>query len=145
MVGLLVEPAEIRMARRAGGHRLEFGFLQMAVTARHRHHRRGRVDLVAGNTVQRRPVACPVAEVAQDSGVLSLQGPRVPGHAARGRGGPQRKKRSALGDGMTNRTRARKDLSQFHVPVTVIVTSEATRPITVAYIAWIGSPIDVHR
>ncbi len=72
MAGFLVKADEPRVAGRAAGHRLEFRLPHMAGAARHRHHGCGGVDLVAGDTVQGRPVACPVAEVAKDSGVRSL-------------------------------------------------------------------------
>jgi hypothetical protein len=76
---LLVESAEVAVARSAIGHGLEFRFFEMACLAAHRHHRGRGVKLVTGDTVQRRTVTCPVAEAAEDRGVSAPQGPRMPG------------------------------------------------------------------
>ena len=63
VLSLPVFPAELAMARPAVDDGLDFLLFEMAGVAGHRHHGRRRVDLVTGNTVQGRAVACPVAEI----------------------------------------------------------------------------------
>ena len=85
---------------------LDLLFFEMARATLHGHHGCGGVDLVAGDTIKRRPVACPMAKVTEDLDVLSLQRPRMPGLCP-GRGGcPERHERAPLGHGMANRTGA---------------------------------------
>jgi hypothetical protein len=98
---------------------------------------------VTGDTVERRSVACPVAKVAKDFSVFSLQRPRVPRFLADRRGGPQRQESSARGYGMTDGTRAREDLSCL-VDMAIVMTPEASGPVTVAYIVGIGCPANLH-
>ena len=78
-------------------------FFEMARAAFHGHHGCRGVDLVAGDTVKGRPIACTVAKIAEDFDMLSLQGPWMPGLCT-GRGGrPQRHEWTPLRHGMANR------------------------------------------
>jgi len=72
MFALLVQPTELVVTRSAIGHRLEFGFFKMTCFARHRHHRSGGVNFMTRDAVERWPVTCSMAKVAQDLGVSSL-------------------------------------------------------------------------
>jgi len=74
-----VKAGKIPVAGLAIDHRQNFRLLEMACFARHLHHRSRRVNPVAGDTVERRPVACPVAKAAEDSFMGSLKRPRMPG------------------------------------------------------------------
>lgn len=70
---LLVESDEVAVAGPAIDHGLEFCFFKMACLASHGHHRGRGVNFMTADAVEQRPVACPVAEVAENRGLLSLQ------------------------------------------------------------------------
>jgi hypothetical protein len=94
---LLVQPAELAVARSAVAHGLEFCFFKMTCFAGHRHHRSGSVKFMTRDAVEGWPVACTVAKVAQDLGMFSLERPWVPRFCAGGGESSKGQKRSSLG------------------------------------------------
>ena len=76
---ILMQPFGTLVAGLAIDHRQKFRLQKMACFACHLHHRRRGINSVAGDTVQWRPVACPVAKAAEDPFVGSLKRPWVPG------------------------------------------------------------------
>ena len=143
VVFFAVQPSKARMAGVATEHGMGFCLFQVTRCTGHRHHWGRCGNVMAGNTIQGWPVSCPVAEMAQDFSMRSPQGPRMPRLSAGNRRRTEGEKRFPLGDGMANRTGAGKNLARL-VHVSIIVTPEATRPITMADIVGISCPVDIH-
>src|SRR5208337_2223592 len=61
-----MQPLGTPVAGFAIDHRHNFRLLKMACFASHLHHGSRSIDSVAGDTVQWRAVACPVAKAAED-------------------------------------------------------------------------------
>lgn len=75
---LLVFPAKSLMARLAIHQGGDFLLLEMTGATPFRHHRRRGGYVMTGDAVEGWPKACPMAKVAEDLGVLSLQWPWMP-------------------------------------------------------------------
>jgi len=143
MFTLLVQPAEVAVAKPAIGHRLEFRFFKMACLAGHRHHRGGGVKFMTRDAVERWPVTCPVAEAAEDRGMSTLQRPRMPGFQADGRGCPEGREWPTLRESVANGAGARKDFALLAY-MAIIMTSETSGPVAVTDIVGIGRPVHLH-
>ena len=115
----------------------------MACLAAHRHHRGRDVKFMTRDTVEGRPVTCPVAEAAEDCGVSAFQGPRVPGSQADGCGCPEGREWPALGKSVANGAGARKDFALLAY-MTIIMTSETSGPVAVTDIVGVGRPVHLH-
>jgi len=143
MFTLLVQPAKVTVASPAIAHGLEFRFFKMACLAGHRHHRGGGVKFMTRDAVERWPVTCPVAEVAEDRGVSAFQGPRMPGSQADGRGCPEGSEWPALRESVANGAGARKDFAVLAY-MAIIMTSETSGPVAVTDIVGVGRPVHLH-
>lgn len=76
---IFMQPFGILVAGLAIDHRHNLRLQKMACFAGHFHHRSRGINSVAGDTVQWRPVACPMAKTAEDPLVGPFKRPRVPG------------------------------------------------------------------
>ena len=102
------------------------------------------IDSVAGDAVQWRPVACPVAKAAEDPFVGSLKRPRVPGLRTRRGSRSKGKEGPALWHRVAHRTRTGQHLSGL-VHMVVIMAPEAPGPVPVANIVRVSCPVYLHR
>jgi hypothetical protein len=98
----LMQAAKGLMTGRAADQGLDLTFFPVASVTRRGHHGVRFGEPVAGDAAGRRPVARPVAEVAEDPPVLALQLPRVPRFFVRRRGSSKGRKGPALGYGVAN-------------------------------------------
>ena len=99
---------------------------------------------MAGDAIEWRPISCTMAKVAKNLGMFSFQRPGVPGFLAGGQGGPERKERSTLRDGVTDRARIRERFTSL-IHMLLIMASKTAGPIAVADIIGIGHPVHLHR
>jgi len=67
-----VQTSKGPMTGGAARQRLHFPFFEMASAAAARHHGGGFGKLVTGDAAVRRPITCPVAEVAEDLAVFAV-------------------------------------------------------------------------
>ena len=132
-----------RVAGLAMDHRYDFRLLKMACFTSHLHHRSRSIDSMAGDAVQRRSIACPMAKAAEDPFVGSFERPGVPGLRARGGSRSEGEERSPLWHRVAHRARTREHLSRL-VYMVVIVTPEAPGPVAVANIVWVSCPVHIH-
>jgi len=98
---------------------------------------------VAGSAVKGWPKACPVAKVAKDFSMFSLERPGVPWLRTFRRGCTEHHQGTALRHGVTNRTGAGENLARL-ADMAIVMTSEASRPVAMADIVRIGRPVDFH-
>ena len=72
VLSLSVLSPKFLMAGFAIGDGFDLLLFEMARAALHGHHGCRSVDLVTGDAVEGRPVACPMAEITQDLDMVSL-------------------------------------------------------------------------
>ncbi len=143
MVALFVELPEVAVAGLAIDHRLDLCLLEMARLAGHLHHGGRSIDSVAGDAVQGRPIACPVAKAAEDSSVNTFQRPWVPGLRARRRSGSEGKERPALRHRVAYRALTGKRFA-FLAYMAIIMASEAAGPVAMTDVVGISRPVYFH-
>ena len=138
-----MQPSGTRVAGFAIDHRYDFRLLKVACFASHLHHRSRGINSVAGDTVERRPVACPMAKAAEDPLVGSFKRPGVPGLRTRGGSRSEGKKGSTLWHGVAHRARTGEHLSGL-VHMVVVMAPEATRPVAVPNVVGVSCPVHLH-
>ena len=143
VIALFVQLGKIVMAGLAVEHGLDFSLPKMACLAFLRHHRSRDVNSVARNTVQRGPVACPVAKVTKDPFMRSLQRPGMPRLCTCRRRRPERKERTTLGRGVAYGACAGEHLARL-IYVAIVMASETTGPVAVANVIGISRPVYFH-
>ena len=98
---------------------------------------------MAGSAVKGWPKACPVAKVAKDFSMFSLERPGMPWLQTLRRSRTEHHQGTALRHGVTNRTGAGENLARL-ADMAIVMTSEASRPVAMADIVRIGRPVDFH-
>lgn len=140
---IFMQPFRTPVAGLAIDHGLNFRLPKMACFTSHRHHRSRGIDFVTGDTIERRPVTCPVAKVAEDLFVFSFKLPWVPRFGTGRCSGSEGKQGPTLRHRVAHRASTGEHSARLaYMPI--VMASEASGPVAMAYVVGIGHPVYLH-